>query len=264
MLVDKSPTIVIHNTQSQKLMHPICRLAFNPSLWIAIMLISMPFSNFSGFDDNKERIELSQIDMPMYATSPGHTVFGEYVGAHWCGPCMSSASPSLSNLKSTNPEEFTFVSFFESNQGWPNDLPIDRIDHVTNQNYVYPTFSFGDAQSSSCKITGSLGNNNYDPGFTNGGCMSSQSNDFSLELSTSLNVTTEIVTITLTSTYIGALSFIEVFVYGAVTEKIGADSYDNNVKPHHNWRSWLLNEDNDGFVNLNLIQDYPLKIIQEL
>ena len=77
MLVDKSPTIVIHNTQSQKLMHPICRLAFNPSLWIAIMLISMPFSNFSGFDDNKDRIELSQIDMPMYATSPGHTVFGE-------------------------------------------------------------------------------------------------------------------------------------------------------------------------------------------
>ncbi len=254
MLVDLSPTIVIHKTQSQKLMHPICRLAFNPSLWIAIMLISMPFSNFSEFDDHKERIELSQIEMPMYATSPGHTVFGEYVGAHWCGPCMSSASPSLSNLKSTNPEEFTFVSFFESNQGWPNDLPIDRIDHVTNQNYVYPTFSFGDAQSSSCKITGSLGNNNYDPGFTNGGCMSAQSNDFSLELSTSLNVTTEIVTITLTSTYIGALSFIEVFVYGAVTEKIGADSYDNNVKPHHNWRSWLLNEDNDGFVNLNLSQ----------
>ena len=223
------------------------------------MLLSTPFSNFSGYYDNKERIELSQIEVPMYAVSPGHTVFGEYVGAHWCGPCMNSASPSLSNLKSTNPEEFTFVSFFESNQGWPNDSPIDRINHVTDFNYVYPTFSFGDKQSSSCKITGSLGNNNYDSGFSSGGCMSAQSNDFSLELSTSLNSSTDIVTISLVSTYIGALSSVEVFVYAAVTEKIGADSYDNNVKPHHNWRSWLLNDDSDGFVNLNLTQGIPVE-----
>jgi len=242
-------------------MHPIFRLAFNPSVWIVLMLISMPFSNISGYDERKDRIELSQIEMPMYATSPGHTVFGEYVGAHWCGPCMSSASPSLSNLKASNPEEFTFVSFFESNQGWPDDFPIDRIDHIMAASDGYPTFSFGDGQSSPCMLIGSLGNNNYDSEFSNGGCMSAQSNDFSLELSMSLNSTSEIVTVTLTSTYIGSLSSIEVYIYGAVTEKIGADSYDNNVKPHHNWRSWLLNDDSDGFVNLNLSQGIPVETI---
>ena len=46
--------------------------------------------------------ELHEIEAKMLATSPGHPVFGEYVGAHWCGPCMSSASPSLDNLKNSN------------------------------------------------------------------------------------------------------------------------------------------------------------------
>ena len=75
------------------------------------------FMSFSGISDtgseSDSREQLRQEGVKMYATSPGHTVFGEYVGAHWCGPCMSSASPSLDNLKTSNPEEFTFVSFFE-------------------------------------------------------------------------------------------------------------------------------------------------------
>ena len=52
--------------------------------------------------------ELEKEELPLFATSPGHTVFGEYVGAHWCGPCMSSASPSLNNLKTSNPEDLHF------------------------------------------------------------------------------------------------------------------------------------------------------------
>ena len=61
--------------------------------------------------------------------------------------------------------------------------------------------------------------------------MSSSSNDFQLEMSMSLNSSTEEVTITLDSIYTGPLSSFEVYVYGAVTEKEGADSYDNGVKP---------------------------------
>ena len=41
--------------------------------------------------------------------SPGHAVFAEYVGASWCPPCMSSASPSLNELKSEHPEEMVFI-----------------------------------------------------------------------------------------------------------------------------------------------------------
>ena len=65
--------------------------------------------------------------------------------------------------------------------------------------------------------------------------------DFQLELTMSLNSTSEEVSITLESIYTGSESSVDVYVYGAVTEKVGADSYDNGVRPHHNWRGWLLN-----------------------
>ena len=73
-----------------------------------------------------------------------------------------------------------------------------------------------------------------------------------LKLTMSLDSTTNDVTITLESKYVGAQSSVNVYVYGAVTEKIGADSYDNGVKPHHNWRSWLLDSTSSGFQQLTL------------
>ena len=45
------------------------------------------------------------------------------------------------------------------------------------------------------------------------------------------------------------------YVYGAITEKIGADSYDNGVRPGHNWRGWLLTESGSGFQQLTLEKD---------
>ena len=84
--------------------------------------------------------------------------------------------------------------------------------------------------------------------------MSSSTDDFQLELSMSLNSSTEEVSITLEAIYVGPDSSVDVFVYGAVTEKVGADSYDNGVKPHHNWRGWLLNGDESGFQELTLTQ----------
>ncbi len=196
--------------------------------------------------------QLLQSETTFFATSPGHSVFGEYVGAEWCGPCMSSASPSLNNLKSSNSEDFTFVSFFQANGNYPDVSPLNRISHVTGSSTGIPVFSFADQQSGSCFKVGSTGVNYYDSDYSNGGCMDSNSNDFSMEIYNSLNQTSNQVTTSLDVIYRGSSSTVSVYVYAAITEKIGADAYDNGNRPHHNFREWLLNDDNDGFTQLTL------------
>ena len=248
--------MIILAVLSQNSMTSVVRLLIHPATWVCVLLAIAPCSSIIDYQEEEvKRTELEQKIVPRYATSPGHTVFGEYVGAHWCGPCMSSASPSLDNLKTSNPEEFTFVSFFESSSGgWPSDGPVNRQTHIMQSSSGYPTFSFADSQSGSCYKVGASGTSYYDSDFSSGGCMSPSSNDFQLEMSMSLNSSTEEVTITLDSIYTGSLSTYDVYVYGAVTEKLGADSYDNGVKPHHNWRGWLLNSADTGFQQLSLSQ----------
>ena len=165
---------------------------------------------------------------------------------------MSSASPSLNNLKSSNSEDFTFVSFFQANGNYPDVSPLNRISHVTGSSTGIPVFSFADQQSGSCFKVGSAGVNYYDSDYSNGGCMDSNSNDFSMEIYNSLNQTSNQVTTSLDVIYRGSSSTVSVYVYAAITEKIGADAYDNGNRPHHNFREWLLNEDNDGFTQLTL------------
>ena len=249
--------MIILTTPYENSMASVVRLLLQPTFWVCILLVATPISSMIDVPDKEDlqRIELDQESVPWYASSPGHSVFGEYVGAHWCGPCMSSASPSLDNLKTSNPEEFTFVSFFESSSdGWPSDGPINRQTHIMQASSGYPTFSFADQQSGSCYKVGAGGTNYYDSDFSNGGCMSASTDDFQLELSMSLNSSTEEVSITLEAAYFGSDPSFDVFVYGAVTEKVGADSYDNGVRPHHNWRGWLLNGADSGFQELTLTQ----------
>ena len=168
---------------------------------LATLVVMMSFIGFMAMDEKvEEREQLMQEEAPLYAASPGHPVFGEYVGAHWCPPCMDSASPSLSNLKASNPEDFTFVSIFESESGgWPSDSPINRHDHVMAASGGYPTFSFADEQSGTCYKVGSAGTNYYDADYTNGGCMSSDVSDYAVELSIALDSVTNDVTITVES-----------------------------------------------------------------
>ena len=249
--------MIILASPSQKSMASVVRLLLQPSFWACIILATAPLSSMIETPEKEDfqRIELEQEVVTRYASSPGHSVFGEYVGAHWCGPCMSSASPSLDNLKTSNPEDFTFVSFFESSSGgWPSDGPINRQSHIMQASSGYPTFSFADRQSGSCYKVGAGGTNYYDADFSNGGCMNVSTSDFQLEISMSLNSSTDEVSITLESIYVGSDPSVDVFIYGAVTEKVGADSYDNGVKPHHNWRGWLLKDDNSGFQDLTLTQ----------
>lgn len=208
--------------------------------------------------------ELEMEAAPLFASSPGHSVFGEYVGAHWCGPCMSSASPSLNNLKTSNPDDFTYVSFFQgSGTGWPDDAigsSGTRRDHVMAASSGYPTFSFADEQTGSCYKVGAGGTSFYDNDYTSGGCMAPSSSDFTMELSTSLDSAGQIVTTDLTITYLGSIPSVSVYVYAAVTEQSGAENYDDGYKPHHVFRSWLLDTNNNGFEQVILSPNTPSEL----
>jgi len=247
----------------------VLRNKLSSSVLAAAMMSLMVIMTLGGLFDLEEQEvsrsnELEKEELPLFATSPGHTVFGEYVGAHWCGPCMSSASPSLNNLKTSNPEDFTYVSFFEgSGTGWPSDSigsSGSRRNHVMGASSGYPTFSFADEQAGSCYKVGAGGTNFYDSDFSAGGCMSPSSTDFSMELSTSLDTSGDTVTTDLTISYLGSLPSVSVYVYAAVTEHSGAENYDDGYKPHHVWRSWLLNSDNNGFEQVVLSPSSPAEL----
>ncbi len=234
----------------------------------SLIFLMLTMSQVGLFDSeestNSKFNELEKEAAPLFATSPGHTVFGEYVGAHWCGPCMSSASPSLNNLKTSNPEDFTYVSFFEgSSTGWPSDSigsSGSRRNHVMAASSGYPTFSFADEQTGSCYMVGAGGTSFYDNEFSSGGCMSPSSSDFSMVLSTSLDSAGETVTTDLSVTYLGSLPSVSVYVYAAVTEHTGAETYDDGYKPHHVWRSWMLNSNDNGFEQLVLTPHNPSEL----
>ena len=234
---------------------------------LALVFLMLTMSQIGLIESEEIDSQNNELEMeaaPLFASSPGHSVFGEYVGAHWCGPCMSSASPSLNNLKTSNPDDFTYVSFFQgSGTGWPDDAigsSGTRRDHVMAASSGYPTFSFADEQTGSCYKVGAGGTNFYDNDYTSGGCMAPSSSDFTMELSTSLDSAGEIVTTDLTITYLGSIPSVSVYVYAAVTEHSGAENYDDGYKPHHVFRSWLLNTNNNGFEQVILSPNNPSEL----
>jgi len=233
-----------------------------PLVFLMLTMTQVGLVDFQEDDFKFDELEMEAA--PLYAPSPGHSVFGEYVGAHWCGPCMSSASPSLNNLKTSNPDDFTYVSFFEgSGTGWPSDSigsSGTRRDHVMAASSGYPTFSFADEQAGSCYKVGAGGTNFYDSDYSSGGCMAPSSSDFTMELSTSLDSSGETVTTDLSVTYLGPLPSISVHVYAAVTEHSGAENYDDGYKPHHVWRSWLLNTNDNAFEQIVLTPNTPSEL----
>ncbi|MAE97972.1 MAG: hypothetical protein CL965_02615 [Euryarchaeota archaeon] len=227
---------------------------------VTLFLLSSFMVAISDNDRPIHMEELHEIEAKMLATSPGHPVFGEYVGAHWCGPCMSSASPSLDNLKNSNPEDFTFVSFFQSSSGgYPDDSPINRRNHVSAAASGIPVFSFADRQSGTCYKVGAGGTNYYDSDYSNGGCMDSDTSNYAMQLETQYDSATDQVTVTVNSMYTGSLSSVSVFLYAAITEKVSPDSYDNGVKPHHSFREWMLASHNNGFEQLTLTPNVPVE-----
>ena len=116
---------------------------------VTLMLLSI-LASFGAVIAENDSIEVVLKDEPVKkeATSPGHPVFAEYMGAYWCGPCIT-ASSNLHNLYGTNGDDFTYISFWESPAtGNPNDSPISRRSHMQNAPGYgggIPVVVFGDA-----------------------------------------------------------------------------------------------------------------------
>ena len=202
--------------------------------------------NWETVDDLEEPV------VKMKATSPGHSVFGEYVGAH-CADLVCPA-PSLDNLKTSNPEDFTYVSFYESSSGgWPNDSPINRRSHImagplatphSHSRTNKPHYASRSAQAAATTTTLNTALGMHGPNIQrlptrpdHNIRLSQQPSDHNLRGELCRPPTS-----------------VSVYVYGAITEKVGADAYDNGVKPHHNWRGWLLNPGNSGFLQITLTE----------
>ncbi len=186
------------------------------------------------------------------AQSPGHPVFAEYVGAHWCGPCHSM-SANLHSVYGTNggggsqSEDFTYVSFWESpTTGWGNDAPINRRAHLSAS--AYPTVVYGDAPTSDS--TYHTSSRDVAGAYQSGGNMFN-ANDYSLTVSQSVNGNN--MDIEISAMYTGSGSK-TVYIYAAVTEKTSPEAYSGspNPNPHHVWQDWLLNSQGTGFESVTL------------
>ncbi len=185
------------------------------------------------------------------AQSPGHTVFTEYVGAHWCGPCHG-ASNALHDLYVTNggggsqSEDYTYISFYESaSNGWPSDSPINRRAHISPS--YYPTMVWGDATSSSSYYTSNTNTANF---YQSGGNMDGNAADYDIMVSQSENG--NVMDIDITASYTGSGSK-TVTIYAAVTEETSPESYDGGgPNPHHVWKRWLLNGNGNAFESVTI------------
>ena len=192
------------------------------------------------------------------AQAPGHPVFAEYVGAHWCGPCHSM-SANLHSVYGTNggggsqSEDFTYISFWESpTTGWGADAPINRRAHISAT--AYPTVVYGDAPSSDSTYYTS--SRDVAGAYQSGGNMFN-ANDYSMTVSQSTNGNN--MDIEITATYTGSGSK-TVYIYAEVTEKTSPEAYSGspNPNPHHVWKDWLLNSAGTGFESVTLTSGNPV------
>lgn len=233
-------------------MNQMRTLAF---LLVALMLGSLSVGLTAVLVEPQEQLD----DTPpvMAATSPGHPVFAEYVGAYWCGPCVTSSN-NLDALYSTNggggtqSEDFTFLSFWESpTTGWPNESPINRRAHINPSGY--PTTVFGDAASGQYYTSGGQ---SYDSFYQSGGNMQN-ANDYSLTISQSENGNN--MDIDITASYLGSGSK-TVYIYGAVAEETSPERYTGGSQPHphHVFQRWLLNGAGSGFESVTLTNGNPV------
>lgn len=233
-------------------MNQMRTLAF---LLVALMLGSLTVGLSESFVEGPE--DLDNTPVVMSATSPGHPVFAEYVGAYWCGPCQTSSN-SLHSLYGTNggggtqSEDFTYVSFWESpTTGWPSEAPINRRAHISPSGY--PTTVFGDASSGQYYTSGGQSYNSF---YQSGGNMHN-ANNYALTIMQSQNGNN--MNIDITASYLGSGSK-TVYIYAAVTEETSPEVYSNsnNLHPHHVWQKWLLNSANNGFESVTLTNGNPV------
>ena len=226
------------------------------TLLIATIMVLVSMNGVLDFSEKEnESPELLELDEPQFASSPGHSVFAEYVGADWCGPCMNGGSPSMHALKTSFPSEFTYLSYFESGGSYPPD-PLNRRSHVMYDSSGIPTASFGDANTGTYHPVGAgSGTTAYDSQFSSGGDMKNV-NDYSISLTQTVNGAN--MDIDVTATYLGSSSSVTVYVLSAITEATCPDTYNDGSHPHNVIKKWLLNSGNNGFRSLQLTPNTPV------
>ncbi|MDE0707689.1 MAG: hypothetical protein OSB33_01950, partial [Candidatus Poseidoniales archaeon] len=227
------------------------------TLLTATIMILVSMNGVLNFSEKEnETPELLEIAEPQFATSPGHSVFAEYVGADWCPPCQNGGSPSMHALKTSFPSEFTYLSYFEAGGSYPPD-PLNRRSHVMYDSTGIPTASFGDANTGTYHPVGAAtGNTAYDSQFSSGGDMKNV-NDYSISLTQTANGAN--MDIDVTATYLGTSSSVTVYVLSAITEETSPDTYDDGTThPHNVIKKWLLNSGNTGFQSLQLTPNTPV------
>jgi len=226
------------------------------TLLTAAIMILVSMNGIIDFSEKEDKdLQLLELAEPHFATSPGHSVFAEYVGADWCGPCQNGGSPSMHALKTSFPSEFTYLSYFESGGSYPPD-PLNRRSHVMYDSTGIPTASFGDANTGTYHPVGAAsGNAAYDSQFSSGGDMKNV-NDYSISLTQTVSGSN--MDIDVTATYLGTGS-VTVYVLSAITEETSPDTYnDGSTHPHNVIKKWLLDSGNSGFRSLQLTSNTPV------
>jgi thiol-disulfide isomerase/thioredoxin len=228
-----------------------------PVLTAALMVL-MSLNGLMDFSEpaTETENELLEVTAPSFATSPGHIVFAEYVGADWCPPCQNGGSPSMHALKSNFGAEFTYLSYFESGGSYPPD-PLNRRSHVMAASTGIPTASFGDADSGTYHPAGAgTGTTAYDSQFSSGGDMKNV-NDYTIGLTQTVNGAN--MDIDITATYLGTSPSVTVYVLAAITEETSPDTYDDGTThPHNVIKKFLLTSGNTGFRSLQLTPNTPV------
>ncbi|MBT3357876.1 MAG: hypothetical protein HN534_02020 [Euryarchaeota archaeon] len=212
----------------------------------SIMMIVMSMSGMIGMNEFElERKELQQEPVALYATSPGHVVFAQYITSTNCGFCMDYGSPGHDQLNNNFPDEYVYISLHSANYGNTADseagniAPIFAVTHLGETGGA-PKTAFGD--SSSNMAVGCGANTCWDSYFSNGGYMPSNVNDFGMAITQTDNGDGT-ASVTIGARYLGSgTPPTNLKVYAAVTDmNCEAHPYTNGYKGGNCWEAWLLN-----------------------
>ena len=212
----------------------------------SIMMIVMSMSGILGLNEFElDRKELQQEPAALYATSPGHVVFAQYITSTNCGFCMDYGSPGHNQLKNNFPDDYVYISLHSASYGNTADseagniAPIFAVSHLGESSGA-PKTVFGD--SSSNIAVGCGANTCWDSYFSNGGYMPSNVNDFGMAITQTDNGDGT-ADVTISARYLGSgTPPANLKVYAAVTDmNCEAHPYSNGYKGGNCWEAWLLN-----------------------
>ena len=212
----------------------------------SIMMIVMSMSGIFGLNEFElDRKELQQEPAALYATSPGHVVFAQYITSTNCGFCMDYGSPGHNQLKNNFPDDYVYISLHSASYGNTADseagniAPIFAVSHLGESSGA-PKTVFGD--SSSNIAVGCGANTCWDSYFSNGGYMPSNVNDFGMAITQTDNGDGT-ADVTISARYLGSgTPPANLKVYAAVTDmNCEAHPYSNGYKGGNCWEAWLLN-----------------------